>query len=274
MSHKALTAVLAGVLSFLAMGILVGCPPNAYHELTLMVTPIEGGTITLDPDKGVYFAGEEVYLEAVPNDGYAFQRWVGTGINTTINPTKKRVYADETIVAEFSTTSSATEGEGEPEGEGEIVKNGNFEGGAQDWTQVSLTGMDVICDIDACTGIDGISSSDGTQWAWFGNSATYNYESATLFQEITMPIQEEAYLKFYLAMPRSDMPFTFQVLFNGTPLLELTEEDALLFSTYQPVSVDISDFADSRTVVLTFYYYSMGVLGEESAVFLDGVVIE
>ena len=89
-----------------------------------------------------------------------------------------------------------------------------------------------------------------------------------------MPIQEEAYLKFYLAMPRSDMPFTFQVLFNGTPLLELTEEDALLFSTYQPVSVDISDFADSRTVVLTFYYYSMGVLGNESAVFVDGVVIE
>jgi len=60
MSHKALTAVLAGVLSFLAMGILVGCPPNAYHVLTLMVTPIEGGTITLDPDKAVYFAGEEV----------------------------------------------------------------------------------------------------------------------------------------------------------------------------------------------------------------------
>lgn len=276
MSHKVVTVLLASGLSFLAMVALAGCPPNAYHVLTLMVTPIEAGTIALDPDKAVYFAGEEVVLEAIPNEGFTFHRWVGTGINTTINPTKKRVYADETIVAEFSTEAAVPEGEAQSEGETETetVKNGTFENGGENWTQASLTGMDLVCDIETCTGINGINSADGTHWAWFGNGGTFNYESATLFQEITLPVLDEAYLKFYLAMPKTEMPFTFQVLFNSVVLLELTEEDSLLFGNYQPVSVDISDFADGQTAVLTFLYTSMGAFGEETALFVDDVVVE
>lgn len=276
MSHKAITALIATAASVLAMGVLAGCPPNAYHVLTLTVTPVDGGTITSDPDRATYFAGTEVTLEAVPSDGYEFQRWVGTGINTTVNPTRKRIYADDTIVAEFTDTVDVTEGEGESavEGEGDIVKDGGFESDSGDWSQVSLTSMDMVCEYDTCGELDGLTSLSGSHWAWFGNNPSFNYESAFIFQEITLPITDEAYLKFYMAMPRSDMPFTFRILFDGQVLDEFTEADALLFGNYQMVSLDISDYADGRTTVLTFSYSSTGITGDTSALFLDDVSVE
>lgn len=276
MSHKAITALTATVASALAMGLLAGCPPNAYHVLTLMVTPLDGGTIAIDPDRATYFAGTEVTLEAIPNEGYEFQRWVGTGMNTTINPTNKRVYADDTIAAEFIATGDGTadEGEGENVPSGDVVKDGDFEEDSGDWTLVSLTGMDIVCDYGTCGDAEGLTSVSGSHWAWLGNNLIFNYESATLFQEITMPVSDDARLEFYLAMPKSDMPFTFRVLFDATVVAEYTDGDALLYGTYQPVSIDVSSFADGRTTVLTFLYSSTGITGDESAVFVDKVSIE
>ena len=278
MSHKAITAMIATVTSVLAMGVLAGCPPNAYHVLTLTVTPIDGGTITTDPDLATYFAGTEVTLEAVPNDGYKFHRWVGTGINTTVNPTRKRIYSDDTIVAEFTLVTDVIEGEGESagegEGEGDIVKDGGFESDSGDWSQVSLTSMDIVCDYDTCGELDGLTSMSGSHWAWFGNDPSFNYESAFIFQEVTLPAADEVYLRFNMAIPRSDMPFTFRILFDGQIIDEFTETDDLLYGNYQPVNLDISDYADGRTTVLTFSYNSTGILGDTSALFLDDISIE
>ncbi len=279
MSRKWITPVTAGILSLTAMGLLAGCPPNAYHVITLMVTPITGGTIRVTPDKATYFAGTEVSLEAIPNEGYIFQRWVGTGMNTTINPTQKRIYADETIVAEFALARQdpVIEGEGESGTEGEVVKNGDFEAASENWTSVSLTGMAIICDQNICTDIDGMTSNGGAYWAWFGNDALFNYENATLFQEITLPSREEVYLTFDMAIPKAEIPFTLSVLFNGEVIFEATDEEALLFNTYQPVTLDISDFADGRTVVLTFLYESHAALlvsSDTSAVFVDNISIK
>lgn len=274
MSHKAITALIATVASALAMGILAGCPPNAYHVLTLTVTPVDGGTITSDPDQATYFAGTEITLEAIPNDGFEFQRWVGTGINTTVNPTKKRIYSDDTLVAEFTSTADTTEGESTTEGEGDVVKDAGFESDSGDWSVVSLTSMNVVCDYDTCGELDGLTSLSGSHWAWFGNDPSFNYESAFIFQEVTLPTADEVYLRFNMAIPRSDMPFTFRILFDGQIIEEFTEADDLLYGNYQPVSLDISDYADGRTTVLTFSYNSTGILGDTSALFLDDISIE
>ena len=139
---------------------------------------------------------------------------------------------------------------------------------------VSLTSMDVVCDYDMCGELDGLTSLSGSHWAWFGNDPAFNYESAFIFQEITLPTTDEAYLKFQMAIPRSDMPFTFRVLFDGQVIDEFTEEDALLFGNYQPVSLEIGDYADGRTTVLTFSYSSTGIAGDTSALFLDEVRVE
>lgn len=279
MSHKRGTMVLAGVVSLAAMGLLAGCPPNAYHVLTLTVTPINGGTITVDPDRATYFSGAEVSLEAIPNEGFKFQRWVGTGINTTINPTRKRIYADETMLAEFVSLYPVEEGEGTGEGESEtvVVKNGGFESGSADWTAVSLTNMTILCDMNTCGNVNGISAAGGDHWAWFGNGPMFNYESATLFQDINLPVLQEAYLKFDMAIPKSDMPFKFQVLFDSLVLAEWDETDAFLMGNYQPVVLDISDLTDGRNTVLTLLYSSHSNLintGDASVLFVDNVRIE
>jgi len=282
MSQKRSALVMTGVLSLAAMGVLSGCPPNAYHVLTLSVTPITGGTIAIDPDRATYFSGTEVSLEAIPNEGFKFQRWVGTGMNTTINPTRKRVYADETILAEFAPIYPDPEGESTGEGETETitVKNGDFESGSGEWTAVSLTNMTILCDVNSCGTVNGISSAGGNRWAWFGNSPLFNYESGTLFQEIQLPVRQEAYLKFDMAIPQADIPFQFQVLFDGLVLAEWDETDALLFMNYQPVFVDISDLADGRNTVLTFMYSSFSTVinpeaeSMQSVLFLDNVIVE
>lgn len=274
MKYKWTTIALASVLSLFALGLLSGCPPNAFHVLTLMVTPIEGGTIALSPDKAVYFAGDKVLLEAIPNEGFAFSRWIGTGINTTINPTEKRIYADETIVAEFKSLIEPDEGESESQEDASVVKNGGFERYTNNWSQASLTGRNLICDYSSCGDLHGITAATGAWWAWFGNHDIYNFESASLFQEITIPMAEESFLYMDIAIPHSDMPFTFQVLFNGTVLMEFTETDGLLSQNYHTYSADISDFADGRSVVLSFLYTSLSEIGDQSALFLDNVIIK
>jgi len=95
--------------------LLVGCPPpNALHSLTLAVTPAGSGEVRATPDRTVYFAGTEVTLEAIPNEGYAFSRWLGAGINTTLPVTEVAVYSDQIVTAVFKR---------QPEGDVEITSD-------------------------------------------------------------------------------------------------------------------------------------------------------
>lgn len=60
-------------------------------EYTLSVSqmPTDGGTITLNPEGGIYEAGTIVEITAVPAEGYAFSSWsgdyAGSGITTEIS---------------------------------------------------------------------------------------------------------------------------------------------------------------------------------------------
>jgi len=60
----------------------VEIPPNQF-TLTLASDPPEGGTIIATPSGGTYDAGTIVTLTAVPNNGYSFKEWTGTGITAS-----------------------------------------------------------------------------------------------------------------------------------------------------------------------------------------------
>lgn len=278
MYNKLSTAFLAAVATIAIFGVLAGCPPNAYHVLTLSVIPAGAGTITADPDQTTYFAGTEVTLEAIPNDGYSFLRWIGAGINQTANPTKKAVYADETIVAEFEEETEEGEGEGEGEGEEETVNyvvDGDFESEdpAANWSAVSATAQTILCEVGSCVFENGLGSSEGTGWARFANGGGIAFEAATLFQQLVMPDSGNATLSFDLAMPKTGMSFTFSVVIDGSTIWTYTDADATNFQTYQNESFDISDFADGRTSALTFYFLATGTTTQQSVIFLDNIAI-
>jgi len=75
--------------------------------LTLASNPPEGGTITATPSGGTYDAGTTVTLTAVPNNGYAFKGWTGTGItDTTSLTTTVTINSDMTVTAHFEKTTA------------------------------------------------------------------------------------------------------------------------------------------------------------------------
>ena len=89
------------ILALSALAGLTGCPPNAYHALTLAVSPPGSGVIVANPALPAYFAGAEVELTAVPAEGWRFSHWIGDGINTTTPVTHIAVYQDQTLTAVF-----------------------------------------------------------------------------------------------------------------------------------------------------------------------------
>ncbi|HDP35041.1 MAG TPA: hypothetical protein ENN29_08035, partial [Candidatus Hydrogenedentes bacterium] len=215
-----LTTVCAcGILLMLA-----GCPPNAMHVLTLTVTPQGTGHIIPTPDRSSYPAGTEVTLEAVPADGWVFQNWIATGLNTTANPTVLRVYGDNTITAVFRLAETSAP----PDDMSTIVRDGSFELGPDSphWTYLSGTGMPIICNATICGTFNGISAAGGAHWAWFGNDPDLTFEFATLNQRVYIPEHNEAQLYFNLAIPADQVPFLFRVFLGDVLLLEVTESDA------------------------------------------------
>lgn len=265
----------SAVIASAALLTLAGCPPNAFYVLTVTAVPIEGGVVKLDPERPSYFAGTTVTLTAVPAEGFTFRRWVGLGINTTINPTNKKIYADEAVAAEFQ-SDVLIPGEGEPEeGEGHenFVKDGNFEytTSGSTWQALSLTGMPIICETSTCGLLGGKGPAHGLGWAWFGNSAQYGFEQATLAQQITLPVKREATLRFNVSVPLVTNPFTFSVSMNNVVLWQLTEAEAMDFNAYQQVDLNIDDFATGRPAILSFSFSCTGEIGQESAVFIDDI---
>jgi hypothetical protein len=49
----------------------------AQYSLSITISPPEGGSVDVDPQKGVYSPGEKVTLSVSPSDGYEFTRWSG-----------------------------------------------------------------------------------------------------------------------------------------------------------------------------------------------------
>ena len=253
---------------------LVGCPPpNALHSLTLSVTPAGAGLVRATPDRSAYFAGTEITLEAIPNAGYVFRNWVGTGINTTQTPALLRIYADQTITAVFVPESGEGEGEGEnPEG---VVADPGFEDGplSTAWTQVSTSFAYLICDATRCGTLESLAANTGSYWVYFGSDPTGIAEVASITQSVVMPRTGSATLEFFLAVPRAEAPFFFRVFLGRSLLFELTEADADGYNAYQRVQIDVSEYATGETVPLLFTYNNNAAPGAVIGVFLDDVSI-
>ncbi len=86
---------------------LVGCPSgggggNQDGEFTLAVTvsPSQAGTVTVQPQKQLYAAGEQVTLTATAAAGYQFDRWEGAATGTS-NPLTFTVNGNAAIQAIF-----------------------------------------------------------------------------------------------------------------------------------------------------------------------------
>lgn len=92
--------------------------------LLLRVEKIGHGNVSLTPDKTTFEEGETVTLTALPQTGYAFAGWSGSGINSDENPITVSMDAEKTITAFFVRTTA----------DGNLVLNGDFSSGSSEWT--------------------------------------------------------------------------------------------------------------------------------------------
>jgi len=99
------------LLAAAIMAVLMGCGGEdntisnetrqpAEHTLDININPTGGGTVSRNPDKSAYNAGEQVTVRAVPASGYSFVSWSGvsTSTNAEIIVTME---ADLTLTANF-----------------------------------------------------------------------------------------------------------------------------------------------------------------------------
>jgi hypothetical protein len=76
----------------------------AKYDVVVVVNPVDGGNVTLNPAGGNYYSGTSVTLTAVPEDGYEFSEWSGS-LTGTENPVIIRVYSGKSIAANFVSTT-------------------------------------------------------------------------------------------------------------------------------------------------------------------------
>jgi uncharacterized repeat protein (TIGR02543 family) len=81
-----------------------GTGPGETYTLTVNANPISGGTVTINPDKADYNAGEQVTVTASANSGYTFTRWSGASTATTASVTIT-MDNNKTLTARFGSTS-------------------------------------------------------------------------------------------------------------------------------------------------------------------------
>ena len=90
------------------------------YTITTSVDPEDAGTVT---EGGIYHYGDTLTLEAVPNDGYAFEMWYDS---ITDNPRDIVVTQDSNFVALFSRLQYTIETQVVPEGSGFVTGAGVY----------------------------------------------------------------------------------------------------------------------------------------------------
>jgi hypothetical protein len=78
-------------------------PPQP-DQYVLIVTAIGQGTVSLDPPGGIYYAGIQVQLTAVPDASAEFSSWSGD-ISGLVNPTIITMDSDKSVQATFRNTN-------------------------------------------------------------------------------------------------------------------------------------------------------------------------
>lgn len=272
MTHARTAVAAAAAVVLLALG---GCPPpNAIHSLTLRASPPVGGTIIADPPQAAYVAGTRVTLEAVPNPGFVFANWEGLGINTTQPIVEVQVYQDRIYTAFFDFVGAEGEGEGEYE-PGQVVQDGGFELGPNTpfWEQTSDQFAYIVCDAARCGTLYGLGAHTGEHWAYFSSVPGGGRETASISQEVIMPRTGAATLRFHVAAPAAETPFTFRVFLGQRLLFELDETGAGDYAEYREVAIDVSGQATGNTLPLLFAYTNEPGANTLTAVYVDDVSI-
>ena len=125
--------------------------PIIYHEVTAMVNPVEGGTVT---GAGTYTQGATATLTATANEGYTFVNWTENGeVVSTDNPYSFTVNEATTLTANFTLQTVVIKASAEPAAGGitsgsntyhygdrvtiSVVPNENWT--FRDWTENGIT---------------------------------------------------------------------------------------------------------------------------------------
>ncbi len=75
---------------------------NVYHRVDLRVDPTDGGTVTVEPAyEGYVRHGETITMEATPESGYFFSKFLINGDEIDENPASLEVFNPLDVVAEF-----------------------------------------------------------------------------------------------------------------------------------------------------------------------------
>ena len=70
------------------------------YSVTVSTEPENGGSVSINPDKDCYQAGDILQITASPGTGYVFARWSGD-IEGDANPAQLQVDSDKTVIAHF-----------------------------------------------------------------------------------------------------------------------------------------------------------------------------
>lgn len=136
-----------------------------------------------------------------------------------------------------------------------LLCDGGFETATPNdfWSEFSTGYETPLCHADLCGRHDGLGAFDGEWWAWMGQRGENLMEVMSLAQSVVIQPGTAA-LSFFLAMPVRDAPpeDVLWIRMDDTILATFNSENGGAFSTYQPVQLDVSAFADGTTHTLSF----------------------
>lgn len=92
--------------------------------IRLSIQTVGNGTVSRNPDKFAFEEGETVTLTAQPQTGYVFAGWSGSGLSGNENPITITMNEDKAITALFVRGTA----------DGNLVLNGDFSSGSEEWT--------------------------------------------------------------------------------------------------------------------------------------------
>jgi uncharacterized repeat protein (TIGR01451 family) len=120
------------------------------------------------------------------------------------------------------------------------------------WDEASTNFMTPLCDTTICPTSAGRGPRTGEAWGLFGRTVAL-LEMASVSQQVVIPVDSDALLKFYFRMPISSGATTdeFTVKMDGMELFRAQGDDPTSF-VFQQVVIDVSSFADGAPHTLSF----------------------
>lgn len=161
------------------------------------------GSITKNPDKSAYEAGETVEITAIPDPGYLFDSWSGD-VSGSDNPASIVMDADKSVTANFII---------EPEETDNLLSNGEFDNGKTSWTSQFQNGATGSLNIVTDAGMSGENAAKMT--ITDGGTSNWNVELFSLFNmesgktyEISFQAKAESKRSALLVLQKNTDPWS------------------------------------------------------------------